>query len=315
MSHAKPSHIITNAFLAVMMPVLLFAFGNLGDKATRRVAGFIARLMRCFAVGSKKLIAANIRTAFPEMDETAVKRMVADNMLHTVWNWLDFLRILKNPVNIKRFLSAADIPAPLPPQIILCLPHLGSWELVAQCAPHYFKKCAAVAEIFPYNALNNILERSRSINGLQIIPREGAAKGMLRAIREKTSVGILIDQNLSPRHGGIFVDFFGLPVPTSPLPAIIARRCHLPVLSGACIRQPDGRFKLLGKPVAMPDTDDPQRLTQAILAANEELIRTYPEQYTWLYKRWSCKPADTPPELAPRFPYYAIEKKYKLNSD
>ena len=315
MSHAKPSHIITNAFLAIAMPTLLFAFGNLEDKATRRLAGLVACLMRLFARSSKKLIAANIRTAFPEMEESEVKRMVADNLLHTVWNWLDFLRILKNPSNIQCFLSETELPDTLPPQIILCLPHLGNWELVAQCAPHYFSNCAAVAEIFPYNALNTILDRSRSINGLQIIPREGAAKGMLRAIREKTSVGILIDQNLSPRHGGLFVDFFGLPVPTSPLPAIIARRCRLPVFSGACVRQPDGRFKLVAKQVELPDTDDPQRLTQAILAANEELIRRYPEQYTWLYKRWNCKPADLPPELAPRFPYYAIEKKYKLNSD
>ncbi len=315
MSHRKPSHIITNAVLAILMPILLFLFGNLGDKATRRVAGFLACLMRWFAFSSKKLIAVNLHTAFPDKNDTEIKRMVSENLLQTVWNWLDFLRILKNPVNIKRFLSVFELPSPLPTQFILCIPHLGNWELVAQCAPHYVNKCAAVAEFFPYNALNSILERSRTINGLKIIPREGAAKGMLRAIREKGSVGILIDQNLSPRHGGIFVDFFGLPVPTSPLPAVIARRCRLPVFSGACVRQADGRFKFLVKEVQQPDTDDPQRLTQAILSANEELIRNYPEQYTWLYKRWRLKPVDISAELADKYPYYAVSKEYRIHSD
>ena len=315
MSHRKPSHIITNAILALLMPILLLLFGSLGDKATRRVAGILARLMWLFAFGSKRLIAANLRTAFPDKNDAEIRSMVSDNLLHTVWNWLDFLRILKNPGNLRRFLSGDDFSSLKLPQLILCLPHLGNWELVAQCAPHYTSKCAAVAEIFPYGALNSILERSRTINGLKIIPREGAAKGMLRAIREKESVGILIDQNLSPRHGGIFVDFFGLPVPTSPLPAVIARRCRLPVFSGACIRQADGRFKFLAKEVPMPDTDDPQLLTQAILSANEELIRSYPEQYTWLYRRWRCKPADIPPELAGKYPYYAVLKAYKLKNN
>ena len=313
MSHRKASHIVTNALLSVLMPMVLFLFGNLGDKATRRLAGFITRLMRLFAVSQKRLILANLQTAYPDKSEEELKAMLTTNLLHTTWNWLDFIRILKRPQIISRLVTDVELPPDFPKQIILCLPHLGSWELVAQCAPHYLPKCAAVAEIFPYQALNDILNRSRSLNGLQIIPREGAVKGMLRAIREKTSIGILIDQNLSPRHGGIFVDFFGLPVPTSPLPAIVARRCTIPLFSGACIRQRDGHYKLIMAPIQLPDTDDPKTLTQTILASNEALIRKYPEQYTWLYRRWYFKPADTPPELESRFPYYATLKKYRIN--
>ena len=84
---------------------------------------------------------------------------------------------------------------------------------------------------------------------------------------------------------------------------------------GACIRQPDGRFRLeikhLPKPVA--DYKDDLSLTQDILDATQALIRQHPEQYTWLYRRWRYIPDNAPPALASAFPYYSIPRPYPCN--
>jgi len=199
--------------------------------------------------------------------------------------------------------------------LIVCIPHIGSWELLAQTVPHHLPGgSAAVAALFPYPKLNEILARSRTMNGLEIIPREGAVRGVFSALRRGSNVGILIDQNLSPKHGGLFVDFFGLPVPTSPLPAIAATRRGMTLTSGACIRCESGKFRIVIKGIAPPGEDETmQGVTQRIIDANEQMIREWPEQYTWLYKRWFYTPVDLEPERAARLPFYAKAPKYRIH--
>jgi KDO2-lipid IV(A) lauroyltransferase len=138
---------------------------------------------------------------------------------------------------------------------------------------------------------------------------------VIAAIRKGTSIGFLIDQNLSPKHGGIFVDFRGLPVPSSPLPAIVALRYGVQLVSGTCVRKANGRFKMQLSPVPVTKDDDKFSLTQKIIAANESLIVKYPEQYIWLYQRWKYIPSDIPTDLKAKYPYYAKEKGYMVHPD
>ena len=138
--------------------------------------------------------------------------------------------------------------------------------------------------------------------------------GVLRALREGYSVGLLIDQNLSPKHKGIFVEFGGLPVTASPLPAIAFKRMNLPLSTCGCVRMPSGKFRIVFQHLQLPSTASLEEITQAILSANEALIPQYPEQYSWLYKRWALIPMDISPELKKRYPYYAKQKNYRFHA-
>ncbi|MBQ7650466.1 MAG: lysophospholipid acyltransferase family protein [Victivallales bacterium] len=306
---------ITDALIGAIVPVLLFLCGGLSDKGARCLAGFVAALMRLFYRPGVKLIRTNLALAFPDASEEEIRGLSNSNLTHVAWNWIDFLRILRKPSLVESLMEEVEGADGIANQIILCLPHLGSWELLAQYIPKLKPDSAAVAEVFPYKSLNRVLDRSRSVNGLKLIPRTGAAKNVVSAIRKGTSIGFLIDQNLSPRHGGIFVDFRGLPVPSSPLPAIIALRYGVRLVSGTCVRKENGKFKMLLAPVPVSPDDDKYTLTQKILAANESLITKYPEQYIWLYQRWKYIPSDIPDELKAKYPYYAKEKGYMTRPD
>ena len=294
---------------------MLFFCGRLSDKGAKRLAGFVAFLMRLFYRPGVKLIRTNLALAFPNCPKDEIRRLSNSNLTHLAWNWIDFLRILRNPALVEKLMDEVDGADCLADQIILCLPHLGSWELLAQYIPKLIPDCAAVAEVFPYKSLNKVLDKSRSVNGLKLITRTGATKSVISAIRNGTSIGFLIDQNLSPRHGGIFVDFSGLPVPTSPLPAIVAIRYGVQLVSGTCVRKENGKFKMMLAPVQVSPDDDKYSLTQKILAANESLITQFPEQYIWLYQRWKYIPSDIPDELKAKYPYYAKEKGYMAHPE
>ena len=264
-----------------------------------------------------KLLRANIAVAFPELGKKERNDLAKKNVFHCTWNWIDFIRLLRHPERINDFIEEISISKEVTYPSIVCLPHLGSWELFAQTVPRHLPGgSAAVATLFPYPKLNEILARSRTINGLEIIPREGAVRGVFSALRKGVNVGVLIDQNLSPKHGGLFVDFFGLPVPTSPLPAIAAARYNVTLASGSCIRCSNGKFRIVIENIGKPGEDETmQQITQRIIASNERLIREAPEQYTWLYKRWFYTPVDLAPELVARLPFYAKSPKYSLSDN
>ena len=306
---------ITDAITNMMTPSLVSVIGALSDTGADKLARFAAKMIRFFNINAYKKICANLKIAFPEWTEAQRNGLAFRNAVHTVRFGIDFLRVLKHPELVKSLsIPPESIFMDMVAQgaVILCLPHLGNWEILGQAVPCFGIKAAAVAEMFRNKKLNNLVESARQQNGLVIIPRIGAARKVIGALRSGHSVGFLADQNLSPADGGVFLDFFGLPAPSSTLPALLAQRLHLPILVGASVRREDGKYEckfiLLSKKAdEYPDTNS---LAQALLKANEALIRQYPEQYLWTYHRWRYIPENATDDFAKQFPFYAVKRPY-----
>ena len=56
-------------------------------------------------------------------------------------------------------------------------------------------------------------------------------------------------------------------------------------------------------------------MTSDLVAANEKLIRQYPEQYLWIYQRWRYLPNNLTDEQKSRFPFYASHDKYACQDE
>ncbi|NLF93223.1 MAG: hypothetical protein GX564_04985 [Oligosphaeraceae bacterium] len=292
----------------------LLLFGGLSLAGTRRLARCLVFLSRPFLGSSSRIIEANLKLAFPDKSAAEIAALRHRNLCFMIELACDFLQSLKHPHRIEQRLLPVIVPAEYPPDqpLLFCLPHLGNWEILARMIPRTGRRCAAVTGVFRSRKLNELMTRGRSACGIELIPNVGAAVKVRAAIQDRKSVGLLIDQNISPKHGGVFVNFFSLPAPTSRLPASIALQLHVPVLAGACIKQDDGNFALLLQPLPKPawEYSDVNTLTEAILEANAQLIRQHPEQYLWIYRRWRYLPANLTPELRQRFPFYACNNKY-----
>lgn len=306
---------ITDAIMNMMTPPLVSVVGSLSDTSADKLSNAIAKVIRLLNINAYKNIRANLAVAFPEKTDDERRELAFRNAVHTVRFGIDFLRVLKHPEMVKT--------CTIPPDesirkivdesaIILCLPHLGNWEIFGQAIPCFGFKAAAVAEMFRNKKLNTLIENARQHNGLVIIPRTGAARKVIGALRSGYSVGFLADQNLSPADGGVFLDFFGLPAPSSTLPALLAQRLHLPVVVGASVRNSDGKFEFqfIQLPKKADEYPDSESLAQALLQANETLIRQYPEQYLWTYHRWRYIPSNADDNFVKRFPFYAVKRPY-----
>ena len=156
----------------------------------------------------------------------------------------------------------------------------------------------------PY--MDRIISGGRKVKGVQLIYSRGAAKAMLSRVRQGRSLGVLIDQNTRVSEGGQFVDFFGLPVPVSMVPAHLARREKLFVAVGGTFRIGKkfvSTIKQLPKKSGEYQSDE--ELTQDIMKITEDFVRMYPDQYLWMYRRFQNIPREADDGLKKKFPPYA----------
>ena len=303
---------------------LAWVFQTRSPRAVRGWAAVLHFLAWPLLLGKRRLVRANLAVAFPDLAPAERDRLAARNLRYLFELALDWLNFFAHPEDIQRRLerpaataAALDEQRALPPGlpgIIFCTPHLGNWELESRVSYLSGHPGAVIAARFRSDLLNRLAFGFRTAgDDTLILSAEGAARTSIRALRDGRDLGILIDQNISPRHGGVFLPFFGLPAPTSRLPAALALRLHVPVVVCACIKQPDGGFRVEVEPLEHPTAEyaNDLDLTAAILRAFERLIRRHPEQYLWLYPRWKYLPANTPAEARAKFPFYAIPKRYE----
>ena len=264
----------------------------------------------------RRVILANLAVAFPDMTLAGRRRLARRNTTSQILTFLEFVWFADRPQALAEKVDfpdwcrditghCRDIGRPL----IWATPHLGNWEVAglkfrAQTGIPF----AVVVRPFVNPWLDRMVRRSREAQGGRIIPDRGAVRGVMKALREGYQLATLIDQNTRVRDGGIFVDFFGLPVPTSRAPAMFARKLNAWVAVGGCIRQ--GReYKLFLRELPRPAAEypDDESLIQDLMRLTEDIVREHPEQYLWIYERWRYIPADASPELAARYPFYATK--------
>lgn len=304
-------------YLLILLPYLLMRISP--HFTLRWFASFVSRGM--FLLPSvRKLVTANVRTAFPEFPENKVRLVARESLYNLVMNMLEFAWMTGVAKRIERWTFISDeVVKKLKShtskneRIIFVNPHLGSWEASAVIATHTCNiKMAAIAKVTRNPYLNNLLNKKcREIQGLRVIFSKGAVKETIKALHEGLTIGTLIDQNTRIRDGGIFVNFFGLPVPCSKSPATLwryAKANNIPVatLFGSVVRI-NGRLTAHCESLSkkLEEYADDREIIQELMDISESYIRKFPEQYLWLYKRFQHIPEDVTPEQRKRYPFYS----------
>ncbi|MEM1289346.1 MAG: hypothetical protein AAGH60_13415 [Pseudomonadota bacterium] len=169
--------------------------------------------------------------------------------------------------------------------------HSGNWEVFGIPLLHLGLRAAAL-----YQPVQNRLMEADLLRRRQTLFREGmiakgsqAIKRVIRILKSGNAVGMLSDQRQN--HRGIMVDFFGHPAPTTPLPAMLARRTDARLIVVRCLRLGPAQFEIDFKELSVPKTDDIdadiESITRDIQAQLEAWIRERPQEWMWGHRRWS----------------------------
>ena len=196
--------------------------------------------------------------------------------------------------------------------VILVTPHYGVWELGSLAAGLLGIRYTTVAEPTRNPAIEKIISRLRSRSGHTTVPPRFAVVKLYKALARGETVTLLIDVNARRGRGGVWLDFFGLPVFNTGAVAELAMRTGAAIVFAAAHPLPGRRIRIqFGPEIPVEKTGDKDKdvlaTSQRCLDECAKVIRDQPAHWMWTYKRWKRRPS---PE-AGRFPFYS---KYDPNT-
>jgi Kdo2-lipid IVA lauroyltransferase/acyltransferase len=185
--------------------------------------------------------------------------------------------------------------------------HFGNWEMMSAGMGLTGFTSNAIVRPLDLKSLDDLLTRVRTRTGARLIPKDRAMRRILKALQRNEVVGILMDQSVILREG-VFVDFFGHRACSDKGLATIALRTGAAVVPMFGLRLRAGRHKIVIKPelelIRTGDkTRDIEDNTALFTRTIEDMVRSHPDQWLWMHRRWKQRPYDPwplPPQAPPR---------------
>jgi len=243
----------------------------------------------------------NLAMALPEVSAKKRRRILREVYRHLGWQLVEFCRMPHYTAEntrdwirtegLEHYLAAARRGK----GVLVLTGHLGAWELSSFYHSLMGYPMGVVIRRLDNRRLDDYVNRIRCLHGNRVLHKVDFARGLLTAMREGETVGILMDTNMTPPQG-VFVPFFGRAACTASGLARVALRTGAAVLPGFMLWEAAERRYVLR---FGPELDFSQScdVESDVLAATaqcnqvlEGWIRRYPEQWLWIHRRWKTRP-------------------------
>ncbi len=267
----------------------------------RRLARSAADLARALDRSARKeMMHRRLRQVFPEADPCEIRKIVRE-----VYRWL-FVSIV-DALHFHELVLAGKAEEhlelvnnsgrPLPQGgsgLIFASGHFGWWEVGCMGMGVLGYTGVVIARKMKNPLLEAHISRLRGTHGLRQLPKEGALRRGLKALKKGGSLAVMIDQDA--RYYGIFVDFLGRPASTYASPAQLSVATGIPVVFSYCMPEGESdRYRIIIRDIIYPQAHadrqaEVHRITQRLTDNLAELVRTHPTRWLWLHRRWKTYP-------------------------
>ena len=171
--------------------------------------------------------------------------------------------------------------------------HVGCWEILSQLAFLEGHRMMSVAKDIGSSGMTRLLMKARMSIGQEIVPAKGAFRPLMQGLKDGKSLGLLVDQAVDPKDGGIWVRFFGRPVPVSAAPAFFAAKGKAPIVVAWSRPLRDGRYRCeLIATYPAEAARDIWGFTQRCLKDLEGVIRRHPSCWVLNYNAFRKTPTE-----------------------
>ena len=264
--------------------------------AGRRVFGLLGPRSR-----KNRHVLANLMTAFPEKRPDEIERLAAE-----VWGNFGAVAIefallpkLTDPArNRGRIEIVPDFRAPAFPAgngpCIFVTAHCANWELAAYAAQQYTGALDVIYSPQGNPHLDRLIQEKRQALGCGFISKDSGVRGLLRALKNGRSVGLVVDTRIDE---GPLVPFFGVETHVTTTPAWLALKtgCAIVPVQVERIRHAHFRVTFHAALQAARRQGETQeqaalRVTSDINALVESWIRAHPADWMCTKRRWPKEP-------------------------
>ena len=270
---------------------------NLRQNLKERLAGALALVWYRLDRRHREITRRNLEFAYgPELGPEERERLALRVFRHFVLFGMEVLEMLLAPLPLIRknviIVGEEHLARSLAQGrgAIVITAHAGNWEYTVLGYSLQYGPAGVVGRELDHPWGRFLARYLRQRGGNVMVDKQRGLKGILGQLKLNRPVGIVIDQNTTT-EGGLLVDFFGHPARTTPVAAVLARHRDIPVLPAFSRRLPGGRhLQAIFPPLPMKKTKDAQAdILEHLRAQNRALeawVRTCPEQWLWLHRRW-----------------------------
>ena len=288
---AKLRHVLEYVPVLVGVKLAQALPGALADRIASGLGGLV-----CSLWGSRRRIAMNnlSRALGDSLTEDQRKAITKQVFRQTAMTLFDFARMGKiAPLSPREYFVSDGLD-----QLerihsegkggVIVSAHFGSFEMWGLWLALTGQPMTFLTGVQHNPLVDRVLSGFRHELGVQIIPKNKALRGVLRALKDGRFVALLADQH---DPNGVVIDFFGRPAGTPKGPAFFAIKSGAPIIPYMMRRERHDRHVLMaGEAIYPPDSGDieadAKAMTIAYTSFFEECIRRYPEQWLWTHRRW-----------------------------
>ena len=172
--------------------------------------------------------------------------------------------------------------------IVALTGHVGNWDFLAAFVIQRGGKLVTVGRKARNPKFQDLLTKIRSRYGIETIWRSdrGGARKLVQALRNSFVVAALIDQDTEVRSR--FIPFFSCPANTPDSLVEMARRNNAALVTAFVARVGWGKFRIIIEEI--PESASPDEALTIYSQRLEAVIKSYPEQWVWVHKRWRTRP-------------------------
>ena len=277
------------------------AVGVLPRRAARAMGAGIGAVIWTLLGRLRNVGLRNLELAFPEKTVEERRRILRTLYRTLGWQIAEFCKMSGYTLeSASRFIRYDGLENYVKARdkgkgVLVLTGHLGAWELSS-----FYHSLRGMPMSLVIRRLDNPLVDAyvngiRCLHGNHVIHKDDFARGLLTAMHNGETVGILMDTNMTPPQG-VFVPFFGVDACTASGLARVALRTGAAVLPGFLLwEESEKRYVLrFGEELELVRTGNAQEdvLANTALFAKttEDYIRRYPEQWLWVHRRWKTRP-------------------------
>lgn len=281
---------------------LLVAFvGILPRPLARAVGAAIGALAFRLVKRLRQVGLRNLQLAFPESSEAQRMALLREEYRSLGWQLAEFCQMSRyTQASASRFIRYEGLDNYLAAKahgkgVLIVTGHLGAWELSSFFHSLMGHPMSMVIRRLDNPLVDEFVNRIRTLHGNRVLHKDDFARGLLTAMQQGETVGILMDTNMTPPQG-VFVPFFGIDACTASGLARVALKTHAAVLPGFLVwSQQEQKYVLhFGEELQLIRTgnaaEDVHVNTALFTSAIESYIRRYPGQWLWVHRRWKTRP-------------------------
>ena len=285
---------------------LVKLLGIMPRRWARGLGGLIGALAFTLLGRLRKVGLINLELAFPDKSSAERERTLRRLYRNLGWLLAEFCQMPSyTPENARAFTRYEGLEHYLAARdrgkgVLILTGHLGAWELSSYYHSLMGHPMSMVIRRLDNARVDKLVNDIRCLHGNRVLHKDDFARGLLAAMRQGETVGILMDTNMTPPQGS-FVPFFGRLACTANGMARVALRTGATVLPGFMLwAEAEQKYVLhFGEPIDLISTENDEQdvldNTARFTAVIESWIRRYPDQWLWVHRRWKTRPEGDPP--------------------